>query len=70
MDKGKHSNFNEDEEGVDRRLIMSSSVACAFMAWKFMIGGEPLERALASILDKVSAGMLAIPFTCLIDDVK
>ncbi len=28
------------------------------MAWKSMIGGEPLERALASILDKVSAGML------------
>ncbi len=59
MDKGTDSNFNEDEESVDRRRIISSSVACAtVMAWKSMIGGEPLERALALILDKVSAGML------------
>ncbi len=71
MDKGTDSNFNEDEEGVDHRHIMSSSVACAAtMAWKSVIRGKPLERAFALILDKVSAGMLATPFTCVIDDVN
>ena len=61
---GTTSSLNADCE--DCRRAMSGSVFCATtIALKSMTGGESSSNALVSILDKVSAGMLSTPFTCL-----
>ena len=58
------------DEGEDQRRMMSWSVSCAAaMALKSRMGGESLlSSALVSILERVSAGVLALPLTCLMSE--
>ena len=44
--------------------------ASIFKALKSITGGELSRSALVSILDKVSAGVLALPFTCRMSEVN
>ena len=66
---GTASSLNADCE--DCRRAVSGSVSCATaIALKSVTGGESSSNALVSILDKVSAGMLSTPFTCLMSAVN
>ena len=53
------------EVGEDcRRVISELLSSTAAIAWKSITGRVLLDRAFASILDKASGGVLAVPLIC------